>query len=132
MPKRFINCSACRGCHTGRGGTLCHYLSSAHAGVTAGNIAMVEQDFFVPKRYIPDYPAYLADKIKVEELSLKKEQDRCRGTDREQQLSELQLQSSKLESQQVGKLSGYNYQMTFPFGGSLVSLHLPLYIHFYY
>ena len=52
-------------------------------------MAMAETDFFVPECYSPDYPAYLADKIKVEELSLKKLQDRCRGTDREQQLSEL-------------------------------------------
>ena len=73
MSKRFINCTACKGCHTGCGGRYCPFLSpSKPTGGIAGTATLVEA------RDSPDYEPYLAQKIEEEEIRLKSLQDRSR------------------------------------------------------
>ena len=95
MSSRFINCSACKGCHTGRGGQFCKFLNipkSPSAG--AASMAMS----LPPDRDSPEYESYLAEKIEEEEIRLKSLQDRCRVTSMEEQLARLRLQTSELQA----------------------------------
>ena len=97
MAKRFINCSACKGCHTGRGGQFCIFKKAVDlAELTAGtpDMAMAEPD--APDRDSPEYESYLADKIAEEEDRLKSLQSKCRVAEMEGQLSRLRLQSAEL------------------------------------
>ena len=65
MSRRFINCSACKGCHTGRGGQFCQFLSpKAGTGVAA----MASKDPSVPDRDSEEYLTYLTDQITAEEV----------------------------------------------------------------
>ena len=44
MSKRFINCTACKGCHTGRGGRYCPFISPTPARQTTGKAIMADPD----------------------------------------------------------------------------------------
>ena len=97
MSRRFINCTACKGCHTGRGGQFCKFSSpqqkSPSVKVT-GTMAMAD----VPDRNSPDYADYLADQIEEEESRLKLLKEKCRVTTMEEQLANLRLESAKLQT----------------------------------
>ena len=97
MSTRFINCSACKGCHTGRGGQFCKFLSPTPLKQTAGIASMAMS---LPDRDSPEYEAYLQAKIEEEEARLKSLQDQCRVTSMEEQLARIRLQTSKLEAGQ--------------------------------
>ena len=95
MSKRFINCTACKGCHTGGGGRYCPFLSpDKPTGEIAGTAKMAEAA--IPDRESPEYEAYLAQRIEEEEIRLKSLQDKCRITSMEEQLASLRLQSAEL------------------------------------
>ena len=95
MSKRFINCSACKGCHTGRGGQYCSFVNQSPSKQTAG-YAMMSDDPDVPERGSAEYESYLSQKIIEEESRLKALQDKCCITEMEEQLSSLRLQSAGL------------------------------------
>ena len=99
MSQRFINCTACKGCHTGRGGQYCKFVSPVHAGATAGTpaMAMAAQDVDTPDRDSPEYLSYLKSKIEEEEDRLKYLQDQRNLTSLEDQLARLRLQSTEFE-----------------------------------
>ena len=96
MKGHFINCSACGGCHTGRGGQFCKFSTPKSTALTAGGPAMFS-DPDAPDRDSPDYLSYLAAKISEEESRLNSFQDKSRITTMEEQLSRLQLQTSTLK-----------------------------------
>ena len=101
MPVRFINCSACRGCHTGRGGKFCPYFQQLNTGLTAGESTMASSD--MPDRDSPEYASYLTGKIAEEEERLRSLQEKTRITELEQQLAELRLRSSELERHELDR-----------------------------
>ena len=79
MSKRFINCTACKGCHTGRGGRYCPFISpSKPTGGTARTASMAAADPSIPERDSAEYEPYLAQKIEEEEARLKSLQDKHR------------------------------------------------------
>ena len=95
MPRRFINCSACRGCHTGRGGKYCAFTSpSPNPPKQAAGAAMMFSDPDAPDRGTEAYEAYLSEKIVEEEALLKTLKDRSRVTAMEEQLSRLRIQTN--------------------------------------
>ena len=98
MSTRFINCSACKGCHKGRGGQFCPYiLKTTKSAEPAGeNMAAAEMDSSIPDRDSAEYEPYLAQKILEEEERLKLLQDRTRIADMESQLARLLLQTAEL------------------------------------
>ena len=83
MSKRFINCSACKGCHTGRGGKYCPFLSPVNLTKQAAGVTMSDPDP-VPDRDSDAYLPYLSEKIAEEEQRLKSLQDKCRLSKMEQ------------------------------------------------
>ena len=93
MSRRFINCSACRGCHTGRGGQFCKFTSPQ--AKTAGTMAMAQH---VPDRDSPDYQDYLTEQIEEEESRLKQLKEKCCVTTMEEQLARLRLESAELQA----------------------------------
>ena len=101
MSRRFINCTACKGCHTGRGGRYCPFIPKTSNAVPAGDnskMAAAEVDPSVPDRDSAEYEPYLAQKILDEEDKLKRLQDRSRISEMEAQLARLRLQSAELEN----------------------------------
>ena len=90
MSKRFINCSACKGCHTGRGGKYCAFVSPNPNPTkqTAGAAIMFSGED-VPDHNSDEYESYLAQKIIEEEQQLKDLKDKCRVTAMEEQLARL-------------------------------------------
>ena len=94
MSRRFINCTACKGCHTGRGGQFCPFVSP---GGTKIEQAVSTDAMFAPDRDTPEYESYLAEKIAEEEERLKVLKDKCRVASMEEQLSKLRLQTSELD-----------------------------------
>ena len=103
MSKRFINCSACKGCHTGRGGRYCAFIEQSPTVQTAGPTMMHDPD--APDRSSEDYESYLSQKIIEEESRLKDLQNKCRVTEMEQQLAKLRIQTADLQSRSPGRLS---------------------------
>ena len=97
MSRRFINCSACGGCHTGRGGQFCQFINTLPQTDVAGtHMASIEDDA-VPDRDSAEYEPYLARKIEEEEVRLKQLKDKTRLAEMENQLASLRLQSSQLD-----------------------------------
>ena len=94
MPGRFINCSACRGCHTGRGGKFCAFVSPGGSVIKSPDSKMASAD--IPDSDDPRYESYLADRIAEEEDRLTMLKDKCRLTAMEQQLASLRLQTTEL------------------------------------
>ena len=94
MSSRFINCSACKGCHTGRGGQFCKFASPSPSKQTAGTASMAMS---IPDRDTPEYEAYLSLQISEEEDRLKSLKDQCRVTSLEEQLARLRLQTASLQ-----------------------------------
>ena len=99
MSKRFINCSACRGCHTGRGGQYCPFILKTLPGEPAGVSMASIEDPSIPDRDSAEYEPYLAAKIEEEEERLKRLQERTRIAGMESQLASLRLRSAELEGQ---------------------------------
>ena len=98
MSRRFINCSACGGCHTGRGGRYCQFISPTKSTVqTAGTVKMAEASIL--ERDSPEYEHYLKNLIEEEEARLSSLKEKCRITSMEEQLARLKLQSAELEVQ---------------------------------
>ena len=102
MSRRFINCSACKGCHTGRGGQFCKFSSPISrqldpelADPATGDMAMAQSD--IPERGTPEYAEYLANQI-AEEDRLVELKEKCRITSLEEQLASLRLQSANLQA----------------------------------
>ena len=102
MSKRFINCTACKGCHTGRGGKFCPFLTPNKTGVTAGSSAMAMADPDAPDRDSADYESYLSRRITEEESCLKSLQDQTRVIAMEAQLARLKLQTAALSPSPSG------------------------------
>ena len=94
MSRRFINCTACKGCHTGRGGKYCTFVTPKKTGTTAGSSTMATADPDAPDRDTPEYEGYIARKIAEEEARLKSLQDQSRVTAMEAQLARLRLQTA--------------------------------------
>ena len=105
MTTRFINCTACKGCHTGRGGKFCKFSPSKPSGQAAGTAKMSVDE--VPERDSPEYASYLAEKIEEEEDRLKSLQDKFRITTMEEQLARLHLQTTEPENSAGGAGSGH-------------------------
>ena len=104
MSRRFINCSACKGCHTGRGGQYCKFAEKpGQLGLTTGTAmsSAWEDDPDAPDRESAEYVSYLANKIEEEQERLKSLQDKCRVAAMEEQLSKLRIQSAELTAKQV-------------------------------
>ena len=100
MSRRFINCSACGGCHTGRGGRYCQFISPTKpTEQTAGTLKSKMAEASIPDRDTPEYEAYLSKMIEEEEVRLKTLQDKTRIASMEEQLARLKLQSAALELQ---------------------------------
>ena len=99
MSSRFINCTACKGCHTGRGGRFCKF-SPKPVAPAAGKMAAKDPD--APDCDSAQYESYLADKIEEEEERLKSLQEKCRIVSMEEQLAQLRLQSAELAAKQAG------------------------------
>ena len=100
MSKRFINCTACRGCHTGRGGRYCPFVSpggTKHEVSSSPTMASAD----VPDRDSPQYVAYLAEQIEEEEERLKMLKDKCRVATMEEQLARLRLQTTEMTRKSV-------------------------------
>ena len=104
MSRRFINCSACKGCHTGRGSQYCTFVKQASLKVdTAGTeMASAEVDPAIPDRNSDEYEVYLARKIVEEEERLRRLQDKTRIAEMETQLAKLRLQTANLDSSLPG------------------------------
>ena len=100
MSKRFINCSACKGCHTGRGGRYCKFVGKEPASLTTGVSTMASFDPDAPDRGTVEYESYLSQKIAEEEDKLQSLKDKCRVTAMEEQLAQLRLQSAELTIKQ--------------------------------
>ena len=103
MQRRFINCSACRGCHTGRGGRYCQFVSPGGTRLLdpgqGPGLNMAAAD--VPDRGSPEYEEYLADRIAEEESRLRTLKDKCRVTAMEEQLASLRLQTTEMSSKNL-------------------------------
>ena len=100
MSRRFINCKACGGCHTGRGGSFCPFVSPGGTKLeTAKSPGTMMAD--VPDRDSPHYESYLATKIEEEQNRLKMLQDKCRVTTMEEQLARLRLQTTELDRKRL-------------------------------
>ena len=97
MPQQFINCTACKGCHTGRGGKYCLFIKQPLLVLNAGTLKMASRDPDIPERGTPEYEIYLARKIEEEEARLKDLKDKCRVSSMEEQLSQLRIQSARYE-----------------------------------
>ena len=100
MPGRFINCTACRGCHTGRGGRYCTFVSPTPSQQTAGVAMMFDEE--APDLDTPEYVSYLSRKIEEEEDRLKSLQDKCRVTALEEELARLRFKTADLTSRSPG------------------------------
>ena len=98
MSRRFINCKACGGCHTGRGGQFCPFVSP---GGTKLEIAPSSDTMLAPDRDSPQYESYLAERIEEEEERLKILKDKCRVATMEEQLARLRLQTSELDKKSL-------------------------------
>ena len=66
MSKRLINCSACKGCHTGRGGEYCLFFAKQQDMTASDTMSDI------PDKGSPEYESYLAAKIAKEEERLRK------------------------------------------------------------
>ena len=64
MSKRFINCSACGGCHTGRGGQFCSFITKNPTREDAGAEMSAAED--IPERGSEEYTSYSTNKIAEE------------------------------------------------------------------
>ena len=100
MSKRFINCSACKGCHTGRGGKYGAFKPRTPTSQTVGTMLSDED---VPERDSPEYESYLVRKITEEEHRLKSLQDQRRVAEMEEQLASF-MRCSKEEKDVLSKL----------------------------
>ena len=103
MSKRFINCSACKGCHTGRGGQFCPFilktsLQDEHAGDKMASVGEPE----MPDKDSAEYEPYLTRKIREEEERLEYLQHRSHIVELETQLSQLRLKSASLDHSSAG------------------------------
>ena len=127
MQKRFINCSACGGCHTGRGGRYCQFSPTKPAGHIAGNAESKMADA-IPEKDSPEYEVYLARLIGEEEIRLKTLQEKSRITAMEEQLSRLRLQANELEGQH-GDQSGL--VMPPPHDIYIYNIYIYIYIYIY-
>ena len=99
MQRRFINCSACGGCHTGRGGRYCQFSPTKPPGQIAGKSESKMAEA-IPERDTPEYEAYLSKQIEDEEARLKALHEKGRIKAMEEQLARLRLQADELEGQQ--------------------------------
>ena len=99
MSQRFINCSACGGCHTGRGGQFCKFYQAPDTSrQTAGSLNMALSSPLPPDRDTPEYLEYLAKKISEEEERLHSLQNKCKVVEMEEQLSRLRIKSAALSN----------------------------------
>ena len=99
MPLRFINCSACKGCHTGRRGKYCQFVIKTavpveHAGA---KMASVSLDPEIPDKDSDDYEPYLARRIREEEERLDYLQNKTSIAEMEAQLAQLRIKTASLD-----------------------------------
>ena len=118
MSRRLNNCKACGGCHTGRGGQFCPFVSP---GGTKRD-SPTDMAMLGPDRDIPEYESNLAEKIAEEEEHLKTFQDKCRVSIMEVKLARLRLQTKELGKK---SMSDRHEGDSSPDCKSIIGCHLP-------
>ena len=98
MSTRFINCSACKGCHTGRGGQYCQFAQKTTLPVEPAGTKMASGgDDLIPDRDSDEYEPYLARRIREEEERLDYLQSKSKIAEMEAQLAQLRIKTADLD-----------------------------------